>query len=101
MPAHRRWLRVEARRREMPAFEVVVNAVDVDDRPARRIAPWPSSEAAYFTGPGEVGDFATSDFLRFLLHDHIHHRGQLSVYVRMAGGRVPSIYGPSADEQVF
>ena len=38
------------------------------------------------------------DVLWFMLTDSIHHRGQLSVYVRMAGGRVPSIYGPSADE---
>jgi uncharacterized damage-inducible protein DinB len=30
--------------------------------------------------------------------DHIHHRGQLSVYIRLAGGLVPSIYGPSADD---
>lgn len=28
----------------------------------------------------------------------IHHRGQLSVYLRMNGVPVPSIYGPSADE---
>lgn len=28
----------------------------------------------------------------------IHHRGQLSVYLRLMGVRVPSIYGPSADE---
>ena len=33
-----------------------------------------------------------------LLMDSIHHRGQFSVYLRMAGGKVPSIYGPSADE---
>lgn len=32
----------------------------------------------------------------FLL-DLIHHRGQLSVYIRPMGGKVPSIYGPSAD----
>jgi uncharacterized damage-inducible protein DinB len=32
------------------------------------------------------------------LFDLVHHRGQFSVYVRMAGGKVPSIYGPSADE---
>src|SRR5712692_4855420 len=31
----------------------------------------------------------------------IHHRGQLSVYVRMMGGKVPSIYGPSADDNPF
>jgi len=30
--------------------------------------------------------------------DNIHHRGQFSVYLRMAGGKVPSIYGPSHDE---
>jgi uncharacterized damage-inducible protein DinB len=35
------------------------------------------------------------------LNDSIHHRGQLSVYIRMAGGKVPSIYGPSADENPF
>lgn len=30
-----------------------------------------------------------------------HHRGQLSVYLRMLGATVPSIYGPSADDPVF
>lgn len=38
------------------------------------------------------------EYLWFVLSDHIHHRGQLTVYLRMAGGKVPSIYGPSADE---
>lgn len=38
------------------------------------------------------------DCLMMMLHDHIHHRGQFSVYLRMAGGLVPSIYGPTADE---
>ena len=32
------------------------------------------------------------------LLDGIHHRGQLSTYIRPMGGKVPSIYGPSADE---
>jgi uncharacterized damage-inducible protein DinB len=31
----------------------------------------------------------------------IHHRGQLSVYLRLLGVSVPSIYGPSADESPF
>ena len=30
--------------------------------------------------------------------DEAHHRGQLTVYLRLAGGKVPSIYGPSGDE---
>jgi uncharacterized damage-inducible protein DinB len=32
------------------------------------------------------------------LFDIVHHRGQLSTYIRPMGGKVPSIYGPSADE---
>lgn len=32
------------------------------------------------------------------LFDMIHHRGQLSTYIRPMGGKVPSIYGPSADD---
>lgn len=49
-------------------------------------------------GPGKMGDWSKVAFAWFILSDQIHHRGQLSVYVRMAGGKVPSIYGPSADE---
>ena len=52
----------------------------------------------FFTGPKQMADFPPLDFLWFILHDQIHHRGQFSVYLRMAGGKVPSIYGPSADE---
>ena len=38
------------------------------------------------------------DALWYELFDHIHHRGQLSVYMRLAGAKLPSIYGPTADE---
>ncbi|RYY37199.1 MAG: damage-inducible protein DinB, partial [Sphingobacteriaceae bacterium] len=31
----------------------------------------------------------------------VHHRGQLTVYLRMNGLKVPSIYGPSADDKGF
>ncbi len=41
-------------------------------------------------------------FIRSILMNHnYHHRGQLSVYLRMLGVPVPSIYGPSADENPF
>jgi uncharacterized damage-inducible protein DinB len=50
------------------------------------------------TGPGQIGDIPTLQFLWMMLSDQIHHRGQLSVYLRMADGKVPSIYGPSLDE---
>jgi len=36
----------------------------------------------------------------FVLNHMIHHRGQLVVYLRMLGVPVPSIYGPSGDEQM-
>jgi uncharacterized damage-inducible protein DinB len=37
-------------------------------------------------------------FRSFVLHHIIHHRGQLSVYLRLNDIAVPAIYGPSADE---
>jgi uncharacterized damage-inducible protein DinB len=36
-------------------------------------------------------------FLDLGLRHSIHHRGQLSVYLRPAGGKVPAIYGESYD----
>ena len=38
-----------------------------------------------------------SVFRVLVLNHLIHHRGQLSVYLRMRGARVPSIYGPTAN----
>lgn len=37
-------------------------------------------------------------FRSFVLHHIIHHRGQLSVYLRLNDVPIPAIYGPSADE---
>jgi uncharacterized damage-inducible protein DinB len=39
------------------------------------------------------------DFLSIAIKHSIHHRGQLSAYLRAMGGSVPGIYGPSADTQ--
>jgi uncharacterized damage-inducible protein DinB len=52
----------------------------------------------FFTGPKQMGDVPVSEVLWLMLMDSVHHRGQLSVYLRMVGGKVPSIYGPTADE---
>ena len=38
-------------------------------------------------------------FLSLAVRHSTHHRGQLSAYLRAMGGKVPSIYGPSADSQ--
>ena len=40
-------------------------------------------------------------FRAIMLNHWYHHRGQLSVYLRELGVPVPSIYGPSADENPF
>ena len=39
------------------------------------------------------------NYLTFNLVHAVHHRGQLSTYLRPMGSKVPSIYGPSADEE--
>ena len=52
----------------------------------------------FFVAPKTMGTISRIDWVWFLLSDQIHHRGQFSVYLRIAGGKVPSIYGPTADE---
>ena len=37
-------------------------------------------------------------FRSFVLYHSVHHRGQLSVYLRLNDIPVPAIYGPTADE---
>ena len=50
----------------------------------------------------EVLAMPRSALLRSIMLNHwYHHRGQLSVYLRELGVPVPSIYGPSADENPF
>lgn len=60
-----------------------------------------TEEVHFFVAPKKMGPISRIDWAWFLLHDQIHHRGQFSIYLRMAGGKVPSIYGPTADEPWF
>jgi uncharacterized damage-inducible protein DinB len=39
-------------------------------------------------------------FLQLCIKHSVHHRGQLSAYLRPMGGKVPGIYGPSGDTPV-
>ena len=59
-------------------------------------ADW-NGEMDFMVGPGKMSKVRRADILWLTLHDMIHHRGQFSIYLRMAGGKLPSIYGPSAD----
>jgi uncharacterized damage-inducible protein DinB len=58
---------------------------------------WEHGDAVLKGGFGEWRDKRGKMAWGFLL-DLIHHRGQISTYLRAMGGKVPSIYGPSADD---
>lgn len=55
--------------------------------------------ARFYVGDRLVSEQPVSRFLWFILFDGIHHRGQLSAYLRPMGATVPPIYGPSADSR--
>jgi uncharacterized damage-inducible protein DinB len=59
------------------------------------MAPWK------LTSQGkEVFTMPKATVLRtFVLNHLVHHRGQLTVYLRLQDIALPSIYGPSGDEQ--
>ncbi len=65
----------------------------------RAIAPagWESEMPFMFDGQEVMKETGYGMAWGFLL-DQIHHRGQLSTYLRPMGAKVPAIYGPSADE---
>jgi uncharacterized damage-inducible protein DinB len=60
-------------------------------------ASWDRVAQFYYDGK-LVLEQPVGTFLWFIHFDAIHHRGQLSAYLRPMGGMVPSIYGPSADD---
>lgn len=66
---------------------------NVDD--AKFFEPWTmrNAEQIYFTAP-------KIDVVRTWCMNHLyHHRGQLTVYLRLLDVALPSVYGPSADTQ--
>jgi uncharacterized damage-inducible protein DinB len=92
---------------EMPqppeSWDALLNALESAQHEFRQlIEATPDNEmhdtVTFYVGPKQLGEMTRLQWLWFLLHDEIHHRGQFSVYLRMAGAKVPSIYGPTADE---
>lgn len=61
-------------------------------------AKW-DGEAKFLMGGAPVWTDTLKNMLWGFLFDMVHHRGQLSSYLRPMGGKVPSIYGPSADTE--
>ena len=64
---------------------------------AKATAPWTLRR-----GSTVLMELQRIAFVRMILLNHsIHHRGQLSVYLRLLDVPLPSIYGPTADENPF
>lgn len=63
---------------------------------------WFASTWRFMDGEREMMAVPRGAFLRSVMLNHwYHHRGQLTVYLRQLNVPVPSIYGPSADENPF
>lgn len=82
----------------------LVRILDAAMEKARASLPGKSDEFLHqpwrFVVAGKVASetpryIAISDSL---INHWVHHRGQLSVYLRLLNAKVPSVYGPSADE---
>jgi uncharacterized damage-inducible protein DinB len=48
-----------------------------------------------------VAEAARHEFIRDTINHWAHHRGQMTVYLRLMGATVPALYGPSADDKRF
>jgi uncharacterized damage-inducible protein DinB len=74
------------------------NASAVNERLERLDeAAW-EKKGKFLMGAAPAWEDTIANFVWGFLFDAIHHRGQLSTYLRPMGGKVPSIYGPSADD---
>jgi len=74
------------------------NAAAVNDRLARLDEAGWTKNGRFLMEGAPAWEGTVQDFIWGFLFDSIHHRGQLSTYLRPMGGKVPSIYGPSADD---
>jgi uncharacterized damage-inducible protein DinB len=61
---------------------------------------WESKVPFMYQGQEVMRETSSGNAWGFLF-DIIHHRGQLSTYLRPMGSKVPQIYGPSADEPMM
>jgi uncharacterized damage-inducible protein DinB len=86
---------------------VLIPALEESIAKARRVLTGMDDAAVLETwrlmqGDRELFAVPRISMLRSVMLNHwYHHRGQLTVYVRALGVPVPSIYGPSADENPF
>jgi uncharacterized damage-inducible protein DinB len=74
------------------------NAAAVNDRIAKLDEAGWDKTGRFLMGDAPPWEESIGGFVWGFLFDLIHHRGQLTTYLRPMGGKVPSIYGPSADD---
>ena len=74
------------------------SAAAANERLGRLDAAGWQRKGRFVMGSDAAWEATMSEFFWGFLFDAIHHRGQLSTYLRPMGGKVPSIYGPSADD---
>jgi uncharacterized damage-inducible protein DinB len=91
---------------EVPAPATMREVLDMYDRhhdeATRRLhaveaVRWEQKVPFVYQGQEVMSEPGFENAWGFLL-DMIHHRGQISTYLRPMGSTVPQIYGPSADE---
>jgi len=81
------------------AFEK--NAAVVNERLAKLDEAGWEKKGRFLMGDAPAWEETIGGFVWGFLFDLIHHRGQLTTYLRPMGGKVPSIYGPSADDSAM
>jgi len=74
------------------------NAAAVNERLDRLDAAGWEKKGQFLMGGAPAWEDTIEGFVWGFFFDSVHHRGQLSTYLRPMGGKVPSIYGPSADD---
>ncbi|HEX8181131.1 MAG TPA: DinB family protein [Pyrinomonadaceae bacterium] len=85
----------------------IVNAFDENIARALELLPAQTDEHLltswrYRNGTQVLLEMPRLAVIRFIVLNHLfHHRGQLSVYLRLLDVALPSIYGPTADEPLF
>ena len=96
--------KTEWKNSEPPAWDQLLDNFEswsnelIDSASTMSDADWDRKAEFYYQGKLMKND-PIGPFLWAMLFDEIHHRGQLMAYLRPMGGRVPAIYGPSADAQ--
>ena len=92
---------------QQPAADTLAEIVDAHVVKARESLSQTTDDYLFSTswrlraGGQIVMDQPRHVVLRDTLNHLAHHRGQLTVYLRLCGVDVPAIYGPSADDRTF